>query len=141
MPLSRLFALVLVFLSSCAFGQQLSNQGQLPSNLQWDDFWERPSTPSEAWRILPNSNQTPGSTVDKPFPFIVPDQIAVEAPSSLCYTIRSFVVARNRKDSDATHFVRSSTCQPAAQYTVKSIELHAIQSTTEASNDSLRDRH
>lgn len=37
-----------------------------------------------------------------------------------CYAIRSYVVARDEKDSDSTHLVRSSTCVPASQYSVKS---------------------
>jgi hypothetical protein len=36
-----------------------------------------------------------------------------------CYYIRSYVVARDNKDSDATHLVRSSTCQPSRQYGLK----------------------
>jgi hypothetical protein len=36
-----------------------------------------------------------------------------------CLTIRSYQVARDDKDSDATHLVRSSTCQPASRYGLK----------------------
>ena len=38
---------------------------------------------------------------------------------SICYAIRSYVVARDDKDSDSTHPVDSSTCQPASHYRVK----------------------
>jgi hypothetical protein len=39
-----------------------------------------------------------------------------------CLMIRSYVVARDSKDSDATHFVRSSTCQLASKYRVKTTQ-------------------
>ncbi len=39
-----------------------------------------------------------------------------------CYTIRSYVVARDSKDSDSTHPVGYSTCQPAARYRLKTTE-------------------
>jgi hypothetical protein len=39
-----------------------------------------------------------------------------------CFTIRSIVVARDRKDSDATHFVRTSTCQPSSRYRLRSAQ-------------------
>jgi hypothetical protein len=38
---------------------------------------------------------------------------------SICYSIRSYMVARDDKDSDSTHPVGSSTCQPASRYAVK----------------------
>jgi hypothetical protein len=39
-----------------------------------------------------------------------------------CYTIRTYVVARDGKDSDSTHPVRYSTCAPAERYKVKTAE-------------------
>lgn len=36
-----------------------------------------------------------------------------------CYTIRSYVVARDDKNSDATHPVSYSTCRPSSRYGVK----------------------
>lgn len=39
-----------------------------------------------------------------------------------CYTIRSYVVARDSKDSDSTHMTGYSTCQPASRYRVKTTE-------------------
>jgi hypothetical protein len=41
---------------------------------------------------------------------------------SICYTIRSYVVARDAKGSDATHLVRSSTCQPASRFHVRTAQ-------------------
>ena len=42
---------------------------------------------------------------------------------TLCYTIRSYVVARDSKDSDSVHPVGYSTCQPAGRYRLKSAEI------------------
>jgi hypothetical protein len=39
-----------------------------------------------------------------------------------CYTIRTYVVARDGKGSDSTHPVRYSTCTPADRYKVKTAE-------------------
>lgn len=52
---------------------------------------------------------------------LTPDgQLAVD---STCYTMRSYVVARDNRQSDSTHFVRYSTCQPASKYRLKTAEI------------------
>ena len=38
------------------------------------------------------------------------------AADTTCFAIRSYVVARDAKDSDSTHLVGYSTCQPAKRY-------------------------
>ena len=38
---------------------------------------------------------------------------------SVCYSIRSYLMARDSKDSDSTHLVGTSTCQPAQKYALK----------------------
>jgi hypothetical protein len=38
---------------------------------------------------------------------------------TVCYKIRSYVVARDRKGSDSVHPVGYSTCQPAAKYRLR----------------------
>ncbi len=43
-----------------------------------------------------------------------------------CYAIRSYVVARDSKDSDSTHMVKYSTCQPAARYQLKTTEMRSV---------------
>ena len=40
-----------------------------------------------------------------------------------CYAIRSYVVARDSKDSDSTHPAGYSTCRPSDRYQVKSAEI------------------
>jgi len=46
---------------------------------------------------------------------------------SLCYTVRSYKVARDNPHSDSTHAVGSSTCQPAARFHTHTIELRTSQ--------------
>lgn len=41
----------------------------------------------------------------------------------VCYSIRSYVVARDCKDSDSTHPVSESTCQPAPRYGLRTSDL------------------
>jgi hypothetical protein len=42
--------------------------------------------------------------------------------ATTCYNIRTYVVARDSKDSDSTHPVSYSTCQPASRYGLKKTE-------------------
>ncbi|MGP0019249.1 MAG: hypothetical protein ACLPHP_11815 [Candidatus Sulfotelmatobacter sp.] len=44
---------------------------------------------------------------------------------TVCYAIRSYVVARDSKYSDSTHPVSYSTCQPAARYQLKTTEIRS----------------
>ena len=42
-----------------------------------------------------------------------------------CLKIRSYVVARDSKDSDSTHPVSYSTCQPSSRYRVRTTEIRS----------------
>ena len=37
----------------------------------------------------------------------------------VCYTMRSYIVARENRDSDSTKLVGYSTCQPSSQYELR----------------------
>jgi hypothetical protein len=43
-----------------------------------------------------------------------------------CFTMRSYVVARDSKDSDSTHPTGYSTCQPASKYRVRTTEQEPV---------------
>jgi len=107
------------------------------------------TSPSEPWRIIPKHELNPEWLQDaaaeyrKSHPELFattanttgwkitrhffPDsqQATLQLPDheliteGMCYNIRSYVVARDEKDSDSTHPVKSSTCQPATRYHVK----------------------
>lgn len=101
------------------------------------------AAPSAPWQFVPNDAQNIGSStplehpqqfpkqkfrsdlgkeaeaqlIDSPQQFVIgPDGVLSD---STCYTIRSYVVARDAKGSDSTHLVRSSTCEPASRYHVR----------------------
>jgi hypothetical protein len=94
---------------------------------------------SEPWRIFPDSQNSPVS--GQTFPDQIPahqlklevrvrqllesqiDRLSEEGPT--CYAIRSYVVARDSKDSDSTHPAGYSTCQPAARYGLKATEIRS----------------
>jgi hypothetical protein len=103
----------------------------------------KPTTP---WKILPNpvenlksspafgradSASSENRTFDisgniVPYPLFRGDRFPSQkeaSEDSLCYAIRSYVVARDDKDSDTTHPVRYSTCQPSRRYALKTAEL------------------
>jgi hypothetical protein len=42
---------------------------------------------------------------------------------TLCYKIRSYVVARDSRDSDSVHPVGYSTCQPASRYRLRKTQI------------------
>ena len=78
-----------------------------------------PDTLSEPWRIIPPQLQFTPSVVD---PFAAP--LVGRDNDSMCLKIRSYVVARDSKDSDSVHPVKYTTCVPASRYQLKTTELH-----------------
>jgi hypothetical protein len=146
MPVARLLA-TLVLVSASAFAQKQSDPftGSTPAA---ESRRSEQGKPSEPWRIIPNRPADSGrarNAIDrlrtdefKAFQF-KPDGHAriasydadsvsrlpgqLEADTT-CYTIRSYVVARDDEDSDSTHPVGSSTCQPTSRYRVKNAQAY-----------------
>jgi hypothetical protein len=97
------------------------------------------ATASEPWKIFPDpphsvvSGQTrPDQTPADQLKLEVRvrqllesqiDRLSEEGPT--CYAIRSYVVARDSKDSDSTHLAGYSTCQPATRYGLKTTEIRS----------------
>ena len=93
------------------------------------------ATATEPWRIFPDTtaavvsgqtrpDQTPADQAKLEFRVrqlleSQIDRLSEEGPT--CYAIRSYVVARDSKDSDSTHPAGYSTCQPVGRYGVKTI--------------------
>ena len=130
MTLTRLFAAVLLLFPLAAFAQD--QQGPLnltPASPFAVGESTRP-TPTEPWRIIPKADSY---HADKGQEVILFDESKAPVPDSYphaqllrdttCYAIRSYVVARDDKDSDSTHFVRYSTCQPASRYRLKTAQV------------------
>lgn len=137
MTLARLLAAVLVVCSLPAFAQDHPKQGRVPA-----------STPSEAWMIFSDRTWDLGSGQNALDPLRLdqykldqikgdahvrrfkldplPGTLVVDSNGPTCYAIRSYVVARDSKDSDSTHPAGYSTCQPSNRYQVKSADLRVV---------------
>ena len=138
MTLSRLVP-VLLILSASAFAQQQANsptRADEPSNSRvtsepWKIAVDQPdakaTNPLDRLQIDQfklDRNAAPFKMESRLDPIVVtPEGLAGD--DTLCYTIRSYVVARDSKDSDSVHPVGYSTCQPASRYRLKTAEMHA----------------
>lgn len=54
------------------------------------------------------------------------DVFGLDLVGPTCYTIRGYVVARDSEDSDSTHPVSYSTCQPAERFQLKTTEMRSV---------------
>ena len=140
MPLIRLLAVLFICcLSSIAQDQAKVNGAPVDSQ-------EKSAAPTEPWKIVlaqPRSADTANDVLARlqsgPSQFTVdrsgralltPDaqnllfDVSPLPGDDICYTIRSYVVARDAKDSDSTHPVKSSTCQPGSRYRLKTAVSH-----------------
>jgi hypothetical protein len=142
MTSARLLAAALLFYSLPAFTQDrqiVSGNGgsAMVTN------GEAAATPSEPWRVIPNRPDFSSDSADR----IRVDQYRLDRgqldprtgrpkmegqiggtimsedgsmeADAMCYAIRSYVVARDSKDSDSTHSVGYSTCRRASRYHLK----------------------
>lgn len=150
MTLIRLFAAALVICSALAFAQRKADF--LAVSDQASASKPTTAASSEPWKFIPNqladtsSGQDPLNRlqIDKYRVFrsntntrtllLGPEADAGMVLSGLggdldgvttCLTIRSYVVARDSKDSDSTHPVSYSTCQPSTRYRVRTTEIRS----------------
>jgi hypothetical protein len=141
MTLARLLVIALFFSSLPAFTQDKPMLGNGVSALVTSG--EATDSPQEPWRVIPNrpdfsSNSAGRIRVDqyrldrgqldprtgRPKMeaqiggAIMGEEGSMEADAT-CYAIRSYVVARDSKDSDSTHPAGYSTCRRASRYHLK----------------------
>ena len=115
------------------------------------NFMSTMKEPSAAWRIVPNQSSEFDSDsrnrirvdqyrIDQDSLDLLTGRarsqpktrtlvIGVDGPLDsdvTCYTIRSYMVARDSKDSDSTHMTGYSTCQPASRYGIKTTEERSV---------------
>jgi hypothetical protein len=111
------------------------------------NFMNARKEPSAPWRIVPNQSSESDSDsrnrirvdqyrLDPDSPDLLTGRqrsqpktrtlvMGVDGPLDsdvTCYTIRSYRVARDSKDSDSTHVTGYSTCRPASRYGIKTTE-------------------
>jgi hypothetical protein len=153
MTLARLLVAALLLGSLPASAQVTKKGNQFPGgNAFFADDWHPAATPSEPWRLIPkqsagaNSERNPLDRLrindykvsqlgsDYLGEMRWPDTDAGMFDASLkpqvdtdtaCFSIRSYVVARDSKDSDSTHPVSYSTCVRSDRYHVKSAEIRS----------------
>jgi len=151
MTLTRLVLAALLVCSLPAFTQdQQLIATQNPENVAALATSHDSPTPSEPWRIMPNrsSNFSSDSMDRMRIDQYVLDQrksdfrsggsneakrrtlvMGLDGPldaDATCFTMRSYVVARDFKDSDSTHPTGYSTCQPASKYRVKTTQQRPV---------------
>ncbi len=138
---------VALLLCSLAFAQEQQSPAATPPG-NASDAGKKVVGASEPWRLL--SSAPAAASVERPLDRQQIDQFKIDpngrpfkleakadsgvlGPEGLlvngelpddttCYAIRSYVVARDRKDSDSTHPVSYSTCQPASRYRLKTAD-------------------
>jgi hypothetical protein len=148
MTLARLLVIALFFSSLPAFTQDKPMLGNGVSALVTSG--EATDSPQEPWRVIPNrpdfsSNSADHIRVDQ-YRFdqrksyfrtrgskfeakIHPPVLGLDGElvreldgDTTCYAIRSYLVARDSKDSDSTHPAGYSTCRRASRYRLKTAE-------------------
>ena len=124
MTFLRVVPTVVLLLCSCVAFAQQEPQPNLPDNAQLSLSFERPKLSflqAGAGDVSEPNGATSVAAPNKSHLDVSPDgELAMYAT---CYSMRSYVVARDSKQSDSTHFVRYSTCQPANRYRLKSAEM------------------
>jgi hypothetical protein len=140
MTLARLLAVLLLWsLPALTQDQQLFKQGAAArGNWFFALSSDTAATPQEPWRIVPSrpadfsSGQSALDSMRldqyrldqiKSDPHIRHLKLDALDADTTCLSIRSYVVARDSKDSDSTHPAGYSTCQPSNRYQVKNAEI------------------
>ena len=145
MTLARLFLVVLFVCALPGFAQdQKLSAAQNSENVSAFATNRDSATPAEPWRIMPNrpsdlSSNSPdrmradqyvldrsrgdfrSGRSDKTRTVVMGLNGPLDADAT-CFTMRSYVVARDSKGSDSTHPTGYSTCQPASKYRVKTTQ-------------------
>ena len=91
---------------------------------------------AEPWRIIPRQWQSSNSekeTLGEPLVLTLdgngharPRTTVLTGPTDdVCYTMRTYVVARDSKDSDSTHPVKATTCLPGSRLRLKTTEANS----------------
>jgi hypothetical protein len=150
MTLTRLLAATLVACSALALAQTKSDS-QAASDQAFSVSKPATATSSEPWKFIPSQPSDAAASKD-PLSRFQLDQYKLlrsngaciglcpraaadagmvlsgfggELDANTCLKIRSYVVARDSKDSDSTHPVSYSTCQPSTRYRVRTTEIRS----------------
>jgi hypothetical protein len=120
----RLLTVAALLCTASAFAQEQLSTGTRPTPTTETERSARVTT-SDPWKIVLNR---PADSRESSLQWLQLDPMAVRADARpgddiLCYKIRSYVVARDKKDSDSVHPVGYSTCQPASRYRLRTTQI------------------
>lgn len=124
---TRLVIAALLLCPMALFSQDQPGQSSTSPSIAIAPHSKAPDTLSEPWRIIPrelNLNNPPQLNQLQIFPRVGSDLAFLD--DTMCYKIRSYVVARDSKNSDSVHPVKYTTCVPASRYRLKTTEMHEI---------------
>ena len=119
MTSAYLLAATLLICSVSAFSQQ---QNGTTSNSAANRVQEGSTLNLSADSVknfVADSNSLKLLSPNDPMNFASPGQ---RIDDTVCYKIRSYVVARDSKDSDSVHPVGYSTCQPSTRYRLRTTD-------------------
>lgn len=150
MTLPRLLAVAVLFATSLAFAQDKQANPNSLAVLQAAPLAQavpqhKSANAVEPWRFVPDEKAGSGKNpLDRmqldqfqisqhKYPngryfimngekIIVPDWDGQLTSDVTCYTMRSYRVARDSKNSDSTHPAGYTTCQPTSRYRLKTTE-------------------
>jgi hypothetical protein len=120
----RLLAAAVLICTASAFAQEQLSSTNRSNQTAEPERSARVTTP-DPWKIVLNQ---PTDSRESSLQSRQLDPMAVRADArpgddTLCYKIRSYVVARDSKDSDSVHPVGYSTCQPASRYRLRKTQI------------------
>ena len=101
--------------------------GLLSPNLQTDLNATNPLDRIHVGEFRPRFNPADRPRILPAVPLGVPEGQAQD--DTLCYSIRSYKVARDDPQSDSTHAEGYSTCQPARRFRVRTTEERVLPAT------------
>jgi hypothetical protein len=107
MTSARVVGLAVLLVPLCTFAQTSSAPAKVPE--------DKANRPMELAEVEPGILKSAVSGSILLPPIQMPDT------DNVCYTMRTYVVARDSKDSDSVHPVRYSTCTPAGKRQVKKV--------------------
>lgn len=120
------FLAALLLCTACAFSQEQPSPAARPNRTAERDR-SVATTPADRFKvdqfsIDPSGRAfSRGSQID---PMTV-SSYGQPGDDTVCLKIRSYVVARDDKDSDSVHPVGYSTCQPASRYRLRTTQIQS----------------
>jgi hypothetical protein len=120
MPLTRPLVVAMLATPLSAFAQTAAKSAQpIPA----DSVAPQTNTQPQNWILEDIPDSPAASAIVAPAAIIPVPPIPHLLSDNTCYAIRSYVVARDDKDSDSTHLVHYSTCQPASRYRLRTTQI------------------